>query len=285
MKKQQVTTIQDILNRYWEERAKFSNNGNNTERSIIRRLERQIPTYKPLTSLTTAMVSEFIAKRSLTVKPATINRELTVIETAWTMARDVWDLPVGKLRWKGLKLPVPERREDNSLSLSEAMMLIDALNKIEAQHISQAVIWSIYTGVRLNGTRTLLWRHVNLNEGVANILVKRKPGLRQERWRRIRLSAQCLSLLNSMGKGEPDEAVFDLTNRQDYWERGRAAIGREDVTWHGLRHTHADFLRRCGATVEVVQKSLGHENINTTMRYLFVQDEEVSEALERMPEL
>jgi len=39
------------------------------------------------------------------------------------------------------------------------------------------------------------------------------------------------------------------------------------ITFHDLRHTHASLLIRSGASPTIVQKRLGHEDIETTFRY------------------
>jgi len=52
---------------------------------------------------------------------------------------------------------------------------------------------------------------------------------------------------------------------------------------HGLRHTHATQLYKAsGNNLRMVQKQLGHSNIQTTTVYSDVVDEDVDEALERL---
>jgi site-specific recombinase XerD len=67
---------------------------------------------------------------------------------------------------------------------------------------------------------------------------------------------------------------------QKSWKRYCAAAGAGDLTIHQLRHTHATQLINDGVRVEVVQKILGHRNLQTTQRYASVSDETVRKALE-----
>ncbi len=52
------------------------------------------------------------------------------------------------------------------------------------------------------------------------------------------------------------------------------------ATIHQLRHSYASRLVNEGKPIEVVQKILGHRNLQTTQRYAVVCDETVRRALE-----
>lgn len=66
---------------------------------------------------------------------------------------------------------------------------------------------------------------------------------------------------------------------QKAWKRYVQAAGVE-ATIHQLRHTYATKLVNEGKPIEVVQKVLGHRNLQTTMRYAVVSDDTVRRALE-----
>jgi integrase len=52
--------------------------------------------------------------------------------------------------------------------------------------------------------------------------------------------------------------------------RRRAEI--EDFRWHDIRHTAGSWMVQNGVELDVVQKVLGHANIQTTMRYAHRKD-------------
>lgn len=74
----------------------------------------------------------------------------------------------------------------------------------------------------------------------------------------------------------PDEHVFDITPARLYSlvrEYG-AMIGAPDLTPHGLRHSAAKAQRKAGASIEDVQRFLGHRSAATTARYLATLEDE-----------
>ena len=47
------------------------------------------------------------------------------------------------------------------------------------------------------------------------------------------------------------------------------------ITPHGLRRSFATNLLKNNANIEIVRKTLGHANINTTARYLYFNDDDI----------
>ncbi|MDT6934860.1 tyrosine-type recombinase/integrase, partial [Enterococcus faecalis] len=60
----------------------------------------------------------------------------------------------------------------------------------------------------------------------------------------------------------------------------------QNITVHGLRHTHATFLIEAGANIKYVSTRLGHKNINITLDvYSDVLKEEEKETADMMDKL
>jgi integrase len=53
---------------------------------------------------------------------------------------------------------------------------------------------------------------------------------------------------------------------QEHWARYCAQAGRV-CTLHQLRHTHATELVNEGVSLGTIRKRLGHQNLQTTVRY------------------
>lgn len=54
---------------------------------------------------------------------------------------------------------------------------------------------------------------------------------------------------------------------------------RDGVSGHALRHSCATTMLRNGGNIRVVQRAMGHKNIQTTARYLRADDDEVRTAM------
>ena len=66
------------------------------------------------------------------------------------------------------------------------------------------------------------------------------------------------------------------------WSKARKEMGLEADPWfvfHATRHTCATRLVNANVNLRVIQKFMGHKNIETTIRYAHVQDETLADAL------
>ncbi len=66
------------------------------------------------------------------------------------------------------------------------------------------------------------------------------------------------------------------------WRRIRDRAKINDLRFHDLRHDFGSRLLRQTGNLKLAQKAMNHADIKTTMRYVHVLDEEVSNALEIM---
>lgn len=60
------------------------------------------------------------------------------------------------------------------------------------------------------------------------------------------------------------------------WEKAKLAMGlsgERDFVFHALRHTRATRLVQMGVNLRIVQHFLGHQVMQTTMRYAHVSDD------------
>jgi site-specific recombinase XerD len=92
-------------------------------------------------------------------------------------------------------------------------------------------------------------------------------------WRQMKFSvlpgdtALSLNLLPLFSKElSVTSRLSTLTIYRTIKKLGMSVLGRK-VTPHSLRHSFATHARLCGATIEQIKEQLGHESIQTTMRY------------------
>jgi integrase len=140
--------------------------------------------------------------------------------------------------------------------------------------------------MRQNELETLIPARMRLEERRVIVLAKRKA--RQEyRERLVFLNTAAVALLLERITPDMDQnkPIFDLKNGRKIWEWVRAQIGRPDVRWHDLRHTHATMLGRASKDPRIVQRQLGHTHIATSMGYISTEDAETIAAVEKIAPL
>jgi integrase len=282
-RKHEPLTIDTMMGKYWQEHAKSLPSAKSVKYHIHRLLE-IIGRDRPLAELSNADVNRYVITRSkMPVSRATINRELDVLCSAYMMARDRWEHPVRPIRWRDHRFPAGGKRKA-VLTLEEARKAIELLAP-RSRDMADAVELSIYTGMRKNELETLVVGRVDLPGRMVTVLAKRKA--RQEvRERPVFLSTPAVALLAEripLG-ADPKMLIFDLRNDRKLWEWARAKIGRPDVRWHDLRHTHGTLLGKT-TRERIIQLQLGHTNIATSMRYIHTEHAEAIEAVETIPAL
>ena len=200
-----------------------------------------------------------------------LNRALAVWRRIHNVARKTWKRKVQVIDWT--QFFNKEARRVKELSENEIRKLLTNTSP----SLALAVEWSIYTGTRREETFALTWGQVFLDKGYATVIAK---GGREHR---VWLSPNALDVLARCDQG--GRYVFERTNWRKAWEGAVKRAGFEDLRWHDLRHVHATWLRQAGVALEVVQRSLGHADIQTTMRYAHVADRELQEALHKLPKI
>ncbi len=94
-------------------------------------------------------------------------------------------------------------------------------------------------------------------------------------------------------RSSPDALLFPSEGRGHIWHSGmnnyfskaRAAAGREDLTWHDLRHTGATLAAQVGATTAELQARLGHSTSVAAQLYQHAAKDRDRQIAERLSEL
>lgn len=92
------------------------------------------------------------------------------------------------------------------------------------------------------------------------------------------ITAQLRPLIDGMPDNEPifvqkGRGIYNSTYN-DFMHRKCRQAGIEEISLHGLRHTHGSILLSQGVSILSVSKRLGHSNVTTTQEvYLHITDE------------
>lgn len=144
------------------------------------------------------------------------------------------------------------------------------------------------TGCRYEEAQHLTCEHVDLSaKHVTFVKTKGKKA------RRLHIESPILEVMQAMVKGKsPQDRVF--TNReggpiyesnfsQNIHERAERAGFAKRVYPHLLRHSFATQLHVSKVGIEIIQRLLGHKNIQTTLGYVELYDDEAYEAQKKLP--
>jgi integrase len=239
---------------------------------------------RDLRAYTALDIEKFKAQRLAEVSPAKTNIDFTDIKALFNVATK-WDL-LEKSACAGVKrVKIPPQRPAY-LSKQEFSMLIQSIKTAWLQNI---VSFAVATMMRLGEIANLTWDSVDLDNRL--ILVENKDGFRLKTTqpRTIPMNDWVFSFLS--GHINRSGYVFTFPDGHRLTVEGvskkfkkacRTAGITEKIHFHSLRHTGASWLAQDGVSIFVVQKILGHSNIEVTMRYSHLIPSELHGAINKI---
>jgi integrase len=221
---------------------------------------------------------------------ATVNR--SVIEPLRKVLMRARKLGAGvaEIEWRMHLLKEPDERVRELTAAEEAQVF----NEVREDY-APLIEFALLTGCRLAECVGLVWSDVDF--GARLITIRGKGG----RVDRIAMPPAVRDVLFPLQQHHPKhvftyeaQRTHDRAERGErrpitasgvktLWRRLRARIELAGYRWHDHRHTAATRLLRV-SNLKVVQKTLRHASIETTMRYAHVQNDEIEAAMQRAAE-
>lgn len=212
------------------------------------------------------LIKKYKLWRREKVKPATVNRELSLLSHLCTKAIAWGHLAEHPMKGgKVKKLPGETMRERILTPEEEARLLAE-----DSPRLRPLLILALETGMRRGEILALTWDRVDLRQGEI-LLTQTKNG----RFRRASLTDRAMEILRALSPGAGATGlVFTRANgkpMRDIREGFAGAKERAKVTgirFHDLRHTFAIRLATSGVDIVIVQRLLlGHQTLAMTQRY------------------
>lgn len=202
-------------------------------------------------------------------KPATVNRYLSALRSAWNWGRASGLIPQDRLWPPRLMLSEPEGRT-RFLTDEELTRLLEA-SRAESPVMHAAVLVSLATGVRRSELLRLRWADVNLEAQRLTVhLTKNKerrsvhlPGAAVEALRALKKAPIVGTQVFTLDSG----AALGAGSLDHRWRSVRTAAKLVNFHWHDLRHSCASFLAQSGASLLEIGSVLGHKSASITKRY------------------
>jgi integrase len=207
------------------------------------------------------------------LSPATINRHTQFLQRVFTHAQEALGEPTQHVKWKAFLTIEPER---------SIFPLTPEEEKLVLRYIDPAVkpvfLFSLLTGVRLRNAIGMKWSMIDVKKGEMTFRGKsRRPGGKVYV---IPLTNSVLKLLEAE-RGNHDIFVFTFeakANDRHGHHRGR----RYPLTARVVRHTFGTRLYGISKDIHLVQRAMNHTDINTTMRYVHTNREDIKAAMEQL---
>lgn len=244
-----------------------------------------------LPDLTMAELQKFVSQRRATVANGTVNRDLQFLGRAIKHMVRVHRAITPDLELSSLETKEAEERV-RELTPTEQTALLECLRP----DLHPLVLFALMTGGRLSELCALQWPAVDLDAGV--IRFRQKGGTT----RRFPINNELRAFLSSLPRADslPDsryvltylshkDQTKDVKPRRKITPSGgimatiKTAMtdaGIEHFRFHDLRHTFATRLLRLTGNLKLVSRLLGHTQIETTMRYAHVLDDDMREGLD-----
>lgn len=217
---------------------------------------------------------------SLHATPAAANRSLPILSVILKDAEIQGHRPDDSNPCAGVRR-YPVRGRERFLTGAEARRLGEVLATLEKMEpVPAAVIrLLVLTGCRQGEIRALQWR--DFREG--NLFLRdSKTGPRT-----VWLSSAARAVLIRLPRksrwilpAPTGDGPFAAETLYRCWRSVRAAANLPELRLHDLRHSYASFALRCGETVPVIGRLLGHRDPATTLRYAHFADGMVRDAVE-----
>lgn len=269
----------------------------------------------PLRSITYGAIKRFKSERLRTKRQntaageeprnlsiASVHRELQLLRHVLNVAvREGW-LPRNPFgAGEPLINPADERGRRRILSREEESRLLTACGERETTyerrragklvevtmrdkgaargHLRPLLVCLIDTAMRAGEAMKLTWDDIPLDGRRATVQEFNTKTLRERSAPVSERLARELERLHPLTSARRDRLVFGLTNnfKKSFAGACRHA-GIEGLRVHDLRRTAATRLVRGGMPIEEVARILGHTNVQTTYRYIGVDDDTVSRA-------
>jgi len=266
-----VFTLRQMLDKtfvkYWQGRPNEEVSGVN-----MRILEGFFKPHTPLASIDTEKVDDLIMHlQAKGNSPSTINSKLSTLSKCIRFAHDRGYI---KVKPKIERPKVSNNARLRFLSEDEESTVIEA---IQTEDFRDFFVWSIDTGLRPSESRNLRTRNIRKDDALGWVvdvkIVKDVAGTTLPRT--LPLTDRAVSAFKRLCEQcdgcEIDRPFSCFTKaeirKQWDWVRGVLGNTEKEFVFYLTRHTCASRLVQRGVDITIVQKWMGHKNIQTTMIY------------------
>ena len=249
--------LSEILDDFWEY-SKLNKKSSPRDATSLKHL-RQFFGDLPVNRAVSSEIERYKAIRKEKVRPATVNRELACLKTAFNIAIKNGKAPTNPVA-KVKMFPEPPTRL-RFLTQDEARLLVRACD----DKLRPLVVLALHTGMRRGEILNLRWRDIDFDNRLLWI-GETKTG----EGRYIPMDETVIHLLKKRQDKRQDEWIFAKAEYPGWyvWKSFGDTLRKTATTvctFHTLRHTFASLALLRGAKPKVISEALGHTSVAFTM--------------------
>lgn len=197
------------------------------------------------------------------LKPATTNRRLSSISGLYTYFRHIGKQVENPCKWESRRKL--EDRMPNTIPIEQLVEAYDNANGVA----KVAIGLFMTTGIRIQELLDMTWEDIDFETQAIKIHGK---GMKE---RMVYTTADKLEVLNQLRQMKTCKGrIFTLEQRQLrqlIFNALRPWCKAPQLSPHAIRHTFATYAANNGANVTTLGQALGHKRIETTQKYIDMQ--------------
>ena len=266
------TTVAELIDRYDREVVALKRCAK-VESDMLKPLKRARFAQLPLAQLSPQPFAAYRDLRAQSVKPATICRELGLLQHMFEIARREWAIPLAENPIVAVRKPAIRNRRDRRISEAELQRL---------EFAARADFWDLIalaleTGMRRSELLNIEWWHVKLDQQLLFI-----PQSKNGWARAIPLTAKAVSILQRRHETSDCDGPFALSPNavRLSWARLLDRAGVSDLRFHDLRHEAISRFFERGLSVPEVSLISGHKDYRMLFRYTHLRPQDLLAKLE-----
>lgn len=263
-------TLGDLMQRYRDEITPRKR-GCEQETVILSALIRRSVCTYTLEQLSPRHLAEYRDARRREVGPATVNKDLNLIQHAIKIAQQEWGLPIPENPVARVRKLVRPPGRDRRLKEGEFEALIAAARECRNKMIEPVIRLAVETAMRRGELLSLEWRYINLNTRTA-FLPMTKNGFS----RTVPLTIEAAAILRALPRDNDKALPMSAEAVKLSWQRITRKAGVSDLHFHDLRHEATSRFFEMGLSIPEVALITGHRDGRMLFRYTHLRAETVA---------
>ncbi len=240
---------------------------------------------KILRDTTPKDIEDFKSSRLETLKPATVNRELSTLRNIINLAKR-WKKYYGENPVSVSGLLTEDNQRDRILSFEEEERLLAH----SADHLKPILITALNTGMRRGEMLSLKWNNVDFDN---NIFIITAINNKSKKIKRVPINSLLRKMLLELKVENQKKSEFVFLNDDDNpvkdiktaFLNACMRAGISGLRFHDLRHTAGTRMSESGVGIVAISKILGHSSVELTMKRYLHPEDSLREAVEKLADL